>query len=307
VTTSGADRPLGVTPRTRRALRAIRAERELPWRATRDPWKVLVAEFCCQQTQAARAVAAYERCCERFPTPRACAEASLRDVLAAWKGLGYYRRARALHDAARVIVSDHGGEVPRDLAALLGLPGVGPYTARAVLAFAFEADVAVVDTNVARVLARALAGRPLTAAEAQRLADAAVEPGRSWEHNQAMIDLGALVCRPTPRCERCSLRGVCRWNAAGRPAPDPAHRSAGVSVPQAAFAGSDRQGRGRLLAAALEREIPRAELAAVAGWPDDPARAARVADRLVDEGLFERLGAGYRVLGDAAVRTSGSR
>jgi A/G-specific adenine glycosylase len=275
----------------RRALRTLPVERDLPWRATRDPWRILIAEFCCQQTQAVRAVVAYERCCERFPTPRACAGSPLSEVLVAWRGLGYYRRARALHEAARQIVAKYNGEVPADLHALLGLPGVGPYTARAVLAFAFEADVGVVDTNVARVLSRAVAGRSLGASEAQRLADDLVEPGRGWAHNQAMLDLGASSCGPVPRCAGCPLARTCRWRRAGRPAPDPARSTAGVSRAQRPFLGSDREGRGRLLTRVLDGPLDVAELASVMGWPTEPDRASRVADGLVRDGLVERRGA----------------
>jgi A/G-specific adenine glycosylase len=259
------------------------------------PWAILVAEFCCQQTQAQRAIAAYERCRSRFPTPAACADAPLRDVLEAWRGLGYYRRARALHEAAKVIVERHGGVVPDELASLLALPGVGPYTARAVLAFAFERDVGVVDTNVARVLARAVANRPLAPQEAQRLADALVPPGRGWAHNQAMLDLGATACGPTALCEHCVLRPSCAWHRAGRPGPDPAVRTAFASRPQARFKGSDREGRGRLLAAALDAPVAPDALAEVAGWPGDPARARRIADELVEEGLLELDDGDWRV------------
>jgi len=129
---------------------------DLPWRSTRDPWAVLVAETLAQQTQLSRVVPAYHRFLEAYPTPAACAAAPLGDVLIAWAGMGYNRRARNLHRAAAAIVADHGGEVPDGLDALLALPGVGPYTARAVVAFAFERDVGVVDTNAGRVLARAV-------------------------------------------------------------------------------------------------------------------------------------------------------
>ncbi len=128
--------------------------RDLPWRATRDPWRILVAEVMLQQTQALRVIPKWTSFCDAYPTPAACAAASLGDVLRHWQGLGYPRRARNLHDAAGLIVSRHGGDVPDTIEALHALPGVGPYTARAVLAFAFERDVAVVDTNIARVLAR---------------------------------------------------------------------------------------------------------------------------------------------------------
>ena len=130
----------------------------------------------------------------------------------------------------------------------MALPGIGPYTARAVLAFAFERDVAVVDTNIARVLART-AGERLTPKRAQATADDVVPAGHGWIWNQVIMDLGATVCRPTPRCGGCPIAASCRWHAAGHPDPDPAVGSAGVSTRQAPFDGSDRQARGRVLAA----------------------------------------------------------
>ena len=220
--------------------------RDLPWRATRDPWLVLVAEVMLQQTQARRVVPAWQAFLAAYPTPRVCADASLGDILRAWQGLGYPRRARDLHGAAHVIVNRHGGRVPDDLAALLDLPGVGRYTARAVLAFAFERDVAVVETNIARVLAR-VAGRRLTLGEVQALADSLVPAGAGWAWNQVMMDLGATVCRPQPACAGCPVRDGCQWQLAGRPEPDPAIGSAAVSRRQAPYAGSDRQSRGQVL------------------------------------------------------------
>jgi A/G-specific adenine glycosylase len=262
---------------------------DLPWRHTRDPWAVLVSETLAQQTQLARVVPAYHRFLAAFPDPAACASAPLGDVLRAWDGMGYNRRAKNLHGAARAIVGDHAGAVPDDLAALLALPGVGPYTARAVLAFAFGHDVGVVDTNAGRVIARGVAGRPVGAAEAQATVDAMVPPGRGWPFGQALLDLGATVCTARePGCPLCPVRRRCRWWAAGRPDPDPARGSAGVSVAQPRFAGSDRQGRGRIVAALRAGPLPADGLAAAAGWPDDPGRAARVADRLVAEGLVVR-------------------
>ncbi len=262
---------------------------ELPWRATRHPWAVLVSEVMTQQTQVARVVPVYRRFLALFPTPVACASAPLGEVLRAWQGLGYNRRARNLHHAARVIVSDHGGRVPAGLPELLALPGVGAYTARAVMAFAFEADVGVVDTNAGRILSRAVAGRPVGAREAQDLVDAMVPAGRGWHFGQALLDLGALVCvSSAPRCHECPLRRRCRWATAGRRLPDPALGSAGVSVRQGRFDGSDRQGRGRLLDGLRAGPVPPDRLAAAAGWPDDPGRAGRIADALVGEGLAVR-------------------
>ncbi len=246
-----------------------------------------------QQTQLSRVVPAYRRFLDRFPTPAACASAPLGEVLRAWQGLGYNRRARNLHRAAQVVAADHGGRIPSDLGGLLALPGVGAYTARAVLAFAFEVDVGVVDTNAGRVVARAVAGRPVRTAEAQRLVDAMVPPGRGWHFGQALLDLGAGVCiSGTPRCAACPVRRRCRWSAAGRTGIDPALGSAGVSVPQSRFAGSDRQGRGRLVDALRSGSLPPGAAASVIGWTDDPERVERVVADLVAEGLVVVDGSG---------------
>ena len=158
-----------------------------------------------------------------------------------------------------------------------------------MLAFAFEADVGVVDTNAGRVLSRAVAGRPVRAREAQDLVDAMVPEGAGWEFGQALLDLGAVVCvAGAPRCADCPLRPRCRWSARGRPSPDPAIGSAGVSTTQAAFDGSDRQGRGRLIDALRRGAVRSDRVAVAAGWPDDPGRAGRVAAGLVAEGLVAR-------------------
>ena len=246
--------------------------RDLPWRRTRDPWAVLVSEVMLQQTQVSRVVPIWQAFLERFPTVRACADSSQADVVTAWAGLGYNRRAVSLHRAAVAM----GDEVPRDLDALLALPGIGAYTARAVLVFAFEEDVAVVDTNIARVLSRR-AGRRLTAKELQREADALVPAGAAWGWNQRLMDLGALVCTARdPSCDQCWFRDGCRWDGEYWP-----------TRRQSTFAGSDRQGRGRLVAALRVGDVPMSELDVVMGWPDDRPRAERVAAQLVDEGMVE--------------------
>jgi A/G-specific adenine glycosylase len=262
--------------------------RDLPWRHTRDPWAVLVSEVMLQQTQAARVVPRWRAFLDRFPTPAACAAAPPGAVIDLWVGLGYNRRAVLLHRAAVEVVDRFGGRFPADLAALRSLPGVGPYTARAVLAFAFEADAAVVDTNVARVLARAVAGRPLRPAEVQAVADATLPPGHGWRWNQAMLDLGAGHCTARrPGCAACPLaaEGFCEWARTGFSSPDPAVGSAGVSGRQSSFAGSDRQGRGRLVRALQGGPVPLTSLAVAAGWPHDEPRAARAAASLVADGL----------------------
>ncbi|MFL6203903.1 MAG: A/G-specific adenine glycosylase [Acidimicrobiales bacterium] len=269
--------------------------RELPWRETRDPWEVLVCEVMAQQTQVARVAERWRPFLDRFPTPAALAEVPAAEAIRWWSGLGYNRRAIALHRAAQAVVRDHGGSLPADLAALMALPGVGPYTARAVLAFAFESDHGVVDTNTARVLAR-WAGRRLRAGEVQDDADEAVPVGRAWAWNQAMLDLGAGVCsRRAPRCGACPVGAACAWSVAGCPAPDPADGSAGVSGTQPPFEGSDRQGRGRLVEALRSGPVRDGDLAATMGWPGDAPRAERVVATLLVDGLVTRERGEYRL------------
>lgn len=259
--------------------------RDLPWREVRDPWAILVSETMAQQTQVARVIPKWTAFLERFPDPEATAAAGPAAIVEMWDGLGYNRRAIQLHACARRIVDVHDGRVPGTLDALLSLPGVGPYTARAVLAFAFEADVAVLDTNVGRVLAR-WAGTSLKPAEAQQRADALVPTAAGWEWNQALLDFGAMQCtKRAPACETCPVRPWCSWAGEG---PDPAVGSAAVSGGQSRFEGSDRQGRGRLVAALRRGPVPDADLAEVMGWPKDRPRAVRVAATILRDGLAER-------------------
>ncbi len=250
---------------------------------------MLVSEVMTQQTQVARVVRRYHGFIERFPTPAACAAAPVGDVIEEWAGLGYNRRAVSLHRAAVAVVEHHGGRLPCDLAGLRSLPGIGPYTARAVLAFAFEDHVGVVEVNTARVLARAFAGRPLSPSEAQALADNLVPEGGGWAWNQALLDVGATVCtKRTQACAACPLRPWCAWADRGRALPDPAEGSAGTGGSQSAFAGSDRQGRGRLVDALRRGPVANADVPAATGWSDDPRRAHRVAASLVVDGLAVR-------------------
>ncbi len=256
--------------------------RDLPWRQTRDPWRILVSELMLQQTQVARVIPKYHGFLDMFPTASDCAEGSAADVVKLWAGLGYNRRAINLHRCAVQIVNDHGGSVPSTLPELLSLAGIGPYTARAVLAFAFEADVAVVDTNVARVLARQ-AGTTFTAKEVQACADELAPLGDGWAWNQSLLDLGATVCtKRNPACGECPVAQTCQWRGDG---PDPAVGSAGVSGKQSTFAGSDRQGRGRLVDKLRVEPVAEIDLADVMGWPDEPDRAARVAAGVIADGL----------------------
>jgi A/G-specific adenine glycosylase len=207
--------------------------RELAFRATTDPYAVLVSELMAQQTQAARAAEAWTAWMTQFPSVRVLADAPVADVLRAWAGLGYNRRAVALHRAARVIVDEHGGRVPSSLEALEALPGVGPYTARAVAAIAFGIPVGAVDTNVRRVLGRVAAGgaAAFTPAAMQALADAVVPLDRADAWTHALMDVGARLCKPAkPVCADCPATAWCRYASERVPAaagPAPAGATAG--------------------------------------------------------------------------------
>jgi len=204
-----------------------RAGRDLPWRHTRDPYRVLVSEVMLQQTQVSRVTEYYPRFLARFPSLGSLAEARPAEVREAWAGLGYYRRAANLHRLAQLVVNDHGGGIPADPAVLRTLPGIGRYTAGAVASFAFERRAAAVDTNVARVIRRAFVRRRRAPAAGRggsderavwELAERLVpRAGRaSWTFNQAMIELGALICTArVARCGICPVRGACRTGRAG--------------------------------------------------------------------------------------------
>jgi len=217
-----------------------RGGRDLPWRHTRDPYRVLVSEVMLQQTQVARVLPAYRRFLKRFPTLRALSRASLGEVLTQWSGLGYNRRARDLQRAARQAVRG----LPRDIAELDALPGVGAYTASAVACFAYGDATPFADTNVRRVLGRAIIGRTATEREAVELDRRFMsrrEPAR-WHH--ALMDIGAIICvARRPRCERCPLRSVCAYTGAD----DVVRRR------QSPFATSDRRVRGAIIRALSDR------------------------------------------------------
>jgi A/G-specific adenine glycosylase len=223
--------------------------RRLAFRATLDPWAILVSEAMAQQTQAERAAEAWARFMTEFPTVEALAEATPAAVLRAWRGLGYNRRALALREAARRIVQDHEGRVPEDIAALRTLPGVGPYTARAVAALAFGQPQAAVDTNVARVLGRVFGAgdgdQAVDRAALQRLADSVVpaaEPG-AWTH--ALMDIGATLCRiRAPRCEACPVETWCHFARSREIGYRPARARPGRTPP---FPSTTRWLRGRIL------------------------------------------------------------
>lgn len=209
------------------------AHRSLPWRDATDPYRVLVSEVMAQQTQISRVEGHYARFTQQFPTVEALANAPLADVIAAWSGLGYNRRARYLHTAAARIVS-HGW--PATAAELRELPGVGPYTAAAVACFAFGEPVAAVDTNMKRVLSR-WQGRPLDGTELAATAAAELDSSRAPDWNQAVMDLGASICSPrAPSCDACPVEVWCCDSSVYVPPPR-----------QGRFAGSAREARGAVL------------------------------------------------------------
>ena len=188
------------------------AARDLPWRRTRDPYRVLVSEFMLQQTQVSRVLDYYGPFLRRYPTVEALAGARRSAVREAWEGLGYYRRAANLHRLAKEVVRRHNGVVPDDPAELLRLPGVGPYTAGAVATFAYEQPVAAVDTNVSRVIRRVFSCQ--TAKDTRTTAQL-LQPrsGKTaWKFNQSLMELGALVCSArAPKCDQCPVNTLCTW------------------------------------------------------------------------------------------------
>jgi A/G-specific adenine glycosylase len=267
-------------------------QRDLPWRRPGvTPWQVLVSEFMLQQTPVARVEPIWLAWIARWPTPSATAAASAADVLRAWGKLGYPRRAKRLHECAVVIASEYGDVVPSDVETLLSLPGIGAYTARAIACFAYRRRVPVVDTNVRRVVARAVHGRADAAASSspRDLADVELllpNGDEAPRFSVALMELGATVCTArSPRCGICPL-SVCAWRSAGFPA------SSGPARRAQRYAGTDRQVRGRLLDVLRGNDSPvtRAELDVA--WVTDTAQRDRALDSLLVDGLVEQTGDG---------------
>jgi A/G-specific adenine glycosylase len=265
--------------------------RDLPWRAaTASPWSVLVSEFMLQQTPVARVLPVHEAWLTRWPDPAALAAEPSGEAVRAWGRLGYPRRALRLHAAAVAMVARHDGRVPDSYEELLALPGVGDYTAAAVAAFAFGQRQVVLDTNVRRVLARAIGGEELprpSVTRAERDRALAVLPedeptAATW--SVAVMELGALVCTATdPRCAACPIAAQCAWAAAGRPA------YAGPPRKVQTWAGTDRQCRGRLLAVLRDAEGVVHRTALEAAWVDVAQRERALAGLLTD-GLAAQVG-----------------
>ncbi|MCO1579001.1 A/G-specific adenine glycosylase [Crossiella sp. SN42] len=274
-----------------------RVARDLPWR---DPdctgWGVLVSEIMLQQTPVARVEPIWREWLARWPTPSALAAASQGEVLRAWGKLGYPRRALRLHAAATAIAAEHGDVVPSDVDTLLALPGIGAYTARAVAAFAYGQRCPVVDTNVRRVVARAVhgagdAGPPSTTrdmADVEALLPS--DPARAARYSAALMELGAVVCTArSPRCADCPVYADCAWQRAGRPA------YAGPAKVVQKFAGTDRQVRGRLLDVLRGAPGPVPRAALDAAW-DEAGQRDRCLHSLLVDGLVEQTDDGLFAL-----------
>jgi len=279
-------------------LRWYRNEkRDLPWRANRDPYRVWISEAMLQQTRVETVIGYYDRFLELFPTVEALARARTDSVLAAWSGLGYYRRARSLHEAARAVCDRHGGRFPRDREALLGLPGIGPYTAGAIASIAFDLPEPVVDGNVARVFSRlfALGAAPDSAeqrGELWAIAASLVPERGAGEWNQALMELGAVVCVPRgPACGRCPLSSRCRALAEDRVDEFPPREKRPETIRLAVVVIAVRRGSSWL----LERrpasgrmaglwQLPTIELPASGGvlFPTRPPPAIRIGRELCE-------------------------
>ena len=269
--------------------------RPLPWRAAAFPaWGVLVSEFMLQQTPVTRVIPRLEAWLARWPTPAALAAVPPGEAVRAWDRLGYPRRALNLHAASIAITERHGGVVPSDVDDLLALPGVGPYTARAVAAFAYGVRVPVVDVNVRRVLARALRGvgepGPARTREEHALMESLLPTDAPTARltNAGMMELGQTVCTArSPDCERCPIAELCAWRAAGYPA------YTGPAAPrQKPYAGSDREVRGRILRELRAEELPVPAERIAALWPD-AEQLARALAGLLSDGLAEAVDDGY--------------
>ena len=271
--------------------------RDLPWRTPEvTPWGVLVSEIMLQQTPVSRVLPAWRSWLARWPTPADLAADAPGEAIREWGRLGYPRRALRLHECAAALVARHGGTVPADLDALLALPGIGAYTARAVAAFAYRQRHPVVDTNVRRLAARVVTGTPDAGATttvrdldlvASLLPDDAELAART---SVAFMELGALVCTArSPRCVACPLAGSCAFRASGQALP------AGPSRRPQRYAGTDRQVRGLVMAVLRDTEepVPRAHLDAV--WPD-AAQRQRAIEGLLSDGLVCEVGRNLFVL-----------
>ncbi|MFX0580034.1 A/G-specific adenine glycosylase [Nocardia nepalensis] len=261
--------------------------RDLPWRRKDvTAWQILMSEIMLQQTPVVRVEPIWREWVARWPVPSAMAASSQAEVLRAWGKLGYPRRALRLHECAKVLADEHGDEVPTDVEVLLGLPGIGAYTARAVACFAYGQRVPVVDTNVRRVVARAVHGRSEAGNPSSRdLPETEALLPRRIDHaamfSAALMELGATVCTArTPDCARCPLP-QCAWVSAGRPVSEVVRKTQ-------KYEGTDRQARGRLLDVLRDATGPVERIRLDLAWTRDPGQRDRALDSLLVDGLIEQ-------------------
>ncbi|MFD4355976.1 A/G-specific adenine glycosylase [Nocardia sp. NPDC058519] len=268
--------------------------RALPWREPEaTAWHILMSEIMLQQTPVVRVEPIWREWVARWPVPSAMAASSQAEVLRAWGKLGYPRRALRLHECARVLSAEHGDVVPADVDVLLSLPGIGAYTARAVACFAYGQRVPVVDTNVRRVVARAVHGREPGNPSARDLAETEallpIPVPRAATFSAALMELGALVCTArNPDCAGCPLP-TCAWVAAGKPAAEVARKVQ-------KYEGTDRQARGRLLDVLRDASGPVERIRLDLAWTRDPGQRARALDSLLVDGLIEQTDDGLFAL-----------
>lgn len=261
--------------------------RELPWRVDPTPWGVMVSEFMLQQTPVKRVLPMWEQWLTRWPSPADLAAEPPAEAIRAWGRLGYPRRAMRLHSAAVAITSEHSGQVPDSYEALVALPGVGDYTAAAIVSFAFGGRAVVMDVNIRRFLARYLNGQPsapahVTAAE-RALAQSLIPAEEPALWAAATMELGQTICTARdPACDRCPVAAGCTWLAAGRPGADQR-----TTRPQR-YEGTDRYVRGLIMARLREAPATTQDLRAL--WPTDPAQLDRALDSLVTDGLVDPSG-----------------
>lgn len=269
------------------------ARRALPWRETDDPYRIWLSEVMLQQTRVDQATPYYHRFVERFPTVHDLAEANVDDVLLCWEGLGYYSRARNLHRAAKAVVDNHNGEVPDTLDEIRSLPGIGPYTAAAVLSIAFDRPLAALDGNVIRVLSRFFAfecdvQKAGSRRALQEVADRLVNPTGPGDHNQAVMELGARICTPhSPLCTACPIAEACQARLRGTPEAFPVSSSRGPIPHFDVVVALIFDGSGRLL---IQRRPEEAMLGGLWEFPGGKRRHDETLEAACVRELNEELG-----------------
>lgn len=267
-------------------------KRELPWRKTKDPYAIWISEIMLQQTQVATVIPYYQKFMESFPTVRHLAKADLSKVLKVWEGLGYYSRARNLHRASRIVSNDFHGNIPNQQRDLLALPGIGRYTAGAILSIAFDQPAPILDGNVKRVLSRLFAiadppARGKTEARLWHLSESLLPKGKASSFNQGLMDLGAMICTPKePQCPLCPLRDHCKGRASGDPERFPA-KAIRRQIPHVEAISAVILKNGRVL---LQKRPPKGLLGGLWEFPNWPVEEERDFEKVLRHKVRSDLG-----------------